>query len=101
MGYCEIWQFDVPPGQCSEFESAYDAGGVWAVLFAKAEGFAGIEFLRSTEVAGRYCTIDRWESEEAFRAFKATFAREYADLDATLEHIAGAETRIGAFTTNG
>ncbi len=101
MAYCEIWQFDVPPEQSREFESAYDSDGVWAVLFAKAEGFVGIELLRSTEAVGRYCTIDRWESEEAFRAFKATFAGEYADLDATLEHIAGAETRIGAFTASG
>jgi len=101
MAYCEIWQFDVPPEQRSEFESAYESGGDWAVLFAKADGFVGIELLRSTEVAGRYCTIDRWESAEAFRSFKATFAGEYADLDATLEHIAGTETRIGAFTTSG
>jgi len=45
----------------------------------------------------RFVTIDRWQSEEAYRTFRARFSREYADLDARCEHLTSRETSLGHY----
>jgi heme-degrading monooxygenase HmoA len=94
-----IWQFDVGPERLTAFETAYGPAGDWAQLFARADGFLGIELLRSEGAAGRYLTIDRWTSEAAFDAFKAAFAAEYEVLDERFEQLTQSERYLGAFTT--
>ncbi len=101
MTYTIIWEFRVPGDRAAEFEAAYGPGGAWALLFGRADGFLGVELLRSAEVAGRYLTLDRWESQAAFEAFRARFAAEYEALDYRLEGLAAAETRVGAFAGAG
>jgi heme-degrading monooxygenase HmoA len=97
MSYNIIWEFRVPEDKVRDFETAYGPNGTWASLFAKADGFIAIELLRCTEEEGRYLTIDRWISQDAFAAFKAAFAPDYQSLDAKFEGQATAENRIGAF----
>ena len=46
---------------------------------------------------GRYLTVDRWESAEAFERFKAGFAGEYAELDRRCQRLALTERSIGQF----
>ncbi len=43
----------------------------------------------------RYVTIDRWESEEAFKDFRASFAEEFERLDRDGEHLTLEETPLG------
>jgi heme-degrading monooxygenase HmoA len=95
--YSIVWEFRVPAERVPDFEAAYGPDGAWARLFALAAGFIEVELLRSAEQAGRYLTIDRWESRGAFEAFSARFAAEYKELDASFEGLASAETRIGVF----
>ena len=95
--YTILWEFHVPAARRAEFETAYDAQGPWAKLFAQAPGFAGVALLRCADQAGRYVTVDRWRSRADFDAFKRDFGADYAALDSRLEGIAESETRIGAF----
>jgi hypothetical protein len=43
-------------------------------------------------------TIDRWASEEDFRAFRKGHDQEYEVLDRACDALTRRETRIGAFT---
>ena len=95
--YTILWEFLVPPERRAEFERAYAGDGPWAGLFARADGFLGIELLRCTEQDGRYLTVDRWRSPADFAAFQRDSAAEYAALDRRLAGLADVETRIGAF----
>jgi heme-degrading monooxygenase HmoA len=99
MVYSIIWEFQVPHEKIVDFETAYGSAGIWASLFARADGFIAVELLRCTENERRYVTIDRWTSRSAFEAFKAAFKSDYHSLDERLEGIASTETRIGAFLT--
>lgn len=97
MTYATVWQFLVPEDQRTAFESAYGPDGPWARLFARAPGFLEVRLLRSREQAGRYYTIDRWQSATAFENFKRNFAKEYQDLDRQLEGLASSEIPVGSF----
>jgi heme-degrading monooxygenase HmoA len=99
MSYDIVWEFQVPAGRETDFESAYGPQGPWAQLFGRAPGFIEVRLLRCRERAGRYLTVDRWETPQAFEQFKRRFAAEYATLDRQLEGIAATEIRLGAFDT--
>ena len=58
----------------------------------------GTELLRDAYVPGAYLTIDRWSSEEAFRAFRKQHDQEYEALDRACDALTSSETRIGAYT---
>lgn len=94
MSYVIIWTYDVAPGREAAFRAAYGRDGDWAALFAKAPGFIGVELLEGA----RYATIDRWNGQAAFDAFKAEHGPAYAALDAKLAHLTLAQHLIGAFT---
>jgi heme-degrading monooxygenase HmoA len=98
--YTIIWRYRVDRERRREFEAAYGPNGAWAALFKRADGFLGVDLLRSVEDDGHYVTIDRWTSQRAFDSFNADFATEYRSLDGRLEGIAATEERIGAFTAN-
>ena len=95
--YTILWEFHVPQDRRAAYEAAYGPDGAWARLFAKGEGFVGVELLRCTEQAGRYITVDRWRSHADFEAFKRKFGAAYEALNKELEHLKASETRIGAF----
>jgi heme-degrading monooxygenase HmoA len=54
--------------------------------------------LRDAYISGSYLTIDRWASEEAFRAFRKDHDQEYEALDRSCDALTAKETRIGAYT---
>lgn len=95
--YVILWEFRVPAERRAAFESAYGPAGPWGRLFAHAPGFLGLDLLCCCEQAGRYVTIDRWQSRGHFDAFKRDFAAPYSALDRELEGLSSAETRLGAF----
>jgi heme-degrading monooxygenase HmoA len=92
-----LWQFDIAEDQVPGFEAAYGAGGTWATLFARSEDYLGTELIKDAYVPGRYVTIDRWRSEEAFRAFRKQHDRDYEALDRSCDSLTASEHRIGAF----
>jgi heme-degrading monooxygenase HmoA len=94
-----LWQFDIAEDKIADFETAYGPHGSWAALFARSPEYAGTELLKDAYVPGRYVTVDRWQSEEAFRVFRAQHDGEYEALDRGCDSLTAAETRIGAFLT--
>jgi heme-degrading monooxygenase HmoA len=94
--YVILWRLRPLPSRETEFVAAYGADGRWAQLFRKASGFVGTELLRGTD--GVYLTIDRWESEEAHRAFREAAAEDYESLDAGCAALTVEETFLAAVT---
>lgn len=101
MSYEIVWEFRLPAARAAAFEQAYGPEGVWVQLFRRAPGFIETRLLRDAEDEERYLTVDRWNSREAFDAFKHRFAAEYGAQDQELEGLAWSETRIGAFDSIG
>jgi heme-degrading monooxygenase HmoA len=92
-----LWQFDIAEEKLPSFEAAYSPQGTWATLFAQSPEYLGTELLKDAYVPGRYLTIDRWSSEEAFRAFRAQHDSDYEALDRACDSLTASESRIGAF----
>jgi heme-degrading monooxygenase HmoA len=93
-----VWQFEVDEAKVADFEAAYSPEGAWAKLFRSSPDYRGTELLRDAYIPGNYLTIDRWASEEAFRAFRKGHDQEYEALDRVCDSLTGRETRIGAYT---
>ena len=93
-----VWQFEIAEEKVSAFEAAYGPDGAWAQLFRRSADYKGTELLRDAYVPGGYLTIDRWTSEEAFRAFRKDHDREYEALDRECDALTAKETRVGAYT---
>ncbi len=98
-GFTTIWEFTVEPARRAEFESHYGPEGDWAGLFRRAPGYLGSELLQDRADPLRYLTVDRWESLEAWRAFRSRFAAEYERLDRQFEGLASREAPLGEYTT--
>ena len=96
-GYVYVWAFTVREGATTEFERLYGPEGGWVGLFRRAEGHLGTDLHRDVTAPNRYLTVDRWESEAVFRAFRASFAAEFEALEAAGEKLTTNETEIGRF----
>ena len=92
-----VWQFEIAEEKVAAFEAAYGPDGNWAQLFRKSPEYVGTELLRDAYVAGTYLTIDRWKSEEAFRAFRKDHDGAYEELDRACDALTEKETRVGAY----
>ena len=93
-----VWQFEIAEEKLAAFEAAYGSEGTWAQLFRSSPDYRGTELLRDAYIPGSYLTIDRWASEEAFRAFRKDRDADYESLDRSCDSLTSRETRIGAYT---
>ena len=93
-----VWQFEISEDKIAAFEAGYSPQGAWAQLFGASPEYRGTELLRDAYIPGNYPTIDRWASEEAFRAFRKDHDREYETLDRACDDLTSREIRIGAYT---
>ncbi|MGA2674016.1 MAG: antibiotic biosynthesis monooxygenase family protein [Terracidiphilus sp.] len=93
-----VWQFEIAEEKVAAFEAAYSSEGTWAQLFRTSPNYLGTELLRDAYIAGNYLTIDRWASEEAFRAFRKDHDADYETIDRACDELTSRETRIGAYT---
>jgi heme-degrading monooxygenase HmoA len=93
-----VWQFEIAEEKVDDFEATYGPEGTWAQLFRTSPEYRGTELLRDAFIAGNYLTIDRWASEEAFRAFRKDHDADYETLDRSCDALTSRETRIGAYT---
>ena len=96
-----IWEFRVKAGREAEFERRYGPEGDWAQLFRRSRAYRGTELLRDTAEPGRYLTLDRWQSAEAFEEFKRSNAEDYAALDRECEALTESELCLGWFEAKG
>jgi len=92
-----IWAYRVMPGMADEFRRLYGPEGAWVRLFRQAPGYLGTDLYRDRANGDRYVSIDRWESEEAFRGFRESFAAEFERLDADGVQLTLEETPLGEF----
>ena len=95
--YVYIWEFQVRTGGESEFELHYGPGGSWVRLFRTAPGYLETVLLRDLTQPQRYLTIDRWESEAAYRAFREASAADFDALDELCEALTVSERELGRF----
>lgn len=95
-----VWQFEIAEERIAAFEASYGAAGAWAQLFRISPKYVGTELLRDAYIPGTYLTIDRWASEEDFRAFRKEHDAEYEALDRSCDALTSRETRIGAFVVD-
>ena len=93
-----VWQFEIAEENTAAFEAAYGTNGSWAQLFRASSDYQGTELLRDVYIPGAYLTIDRWSSEEAFRAFRKEHDAAYESLDRSCDALTRRETRVGAYT---
>jgi heme-degrading monooxygenase HmoA len=91
-----VWQFEIAEEKIAAFEAAYGSEGAWAKLFRSSSDYQGTELLRDAYIPGSYLTIDRWASEEAFRAFRKDHDAEYESIDRSCDSLTSRETRVGA-----
>lgn len=92
-----VWQFEIAEEKIAAFEAAYGPDGPWTALFRSSADYRGTELLRDAYVPGNYLTIDRWTSEDAFRAFRKNHDADYESLDRSCDDLTGRESRIGAY----
>lgn len=97
MSYAYVWEYDVPPEADGRFRAVYGPGGEWVRLFRRAEGHVETRLYRDRNDPCRYATIDVWETEMAFRRFRADFAEEFESLDAACEALTRSERSLGEF----
>jgi heme-degrading monooxygenase HmoA len=93
-----VWKFEIAEDKIAGFEAAYGPEGAWAKLFCTSADYKGTELLLDAYVPGSYLTIDRWTSEEAFRAFRKEHDADYETLDRQCDALTSRETRVGAYT---
>ena len=93
-----VWQFEIAEEKVAAFEAAYGPEGAWAQLLSNSPKFLGTELLRDAYIPFTYLTIDRWASEDDFRAFRKDHDTEYEVLDRASDSLTSRETRIGAYT---
>lgn len=96
--YAYVWEFLVAPGREDEFLALYGTTGAWVRLFESAPGFRGTLLLRDQAHPRRFLTIDWWDTEEAFRAFRAARAAEFEALDREGAGLTTSEQELGRFT---
>jgi len=94
-----VWQFEIAEEKIAAFEAAYGPDGALAKLFLTSSNYLGTELLRDAFIPGAYLTVDRWTSEEDFRAFRKAHDPEYEALDRSCDALTSRETRIGAYVT--
>lgn len=92
--FVRVWQYVVVEGREAEFQQMYAEDGAWAQLFACSDGFLGTELFRSVGNPRGYLTLDRFESEDAFRRFLEEHAASYAGLDRQTEGLTVSEREI-------
>jgi heme-degrading monooxygenase HmoA len=92
-----VWEFRVKPGAIDEFENHYGPSGTWVSFFRKGSGYRETALLRDDADPTRYVTIDTWEDDRAYRAFREAYGAEYAALDAVCAALTTEERLIGQF----
>jgi heme-degrading monooxygenase HmoA len=95
--YVYLWEFEVSADRQLQFEHHYGPQGSWVALFRQAEGYVDTLLLKDRTQHLRYVTVDRWESEDAYRAFRSRYSREYEELDAVCAGLTAREASLGAF----
>ena len=86
--YVAMWRFTTNDAQA--FEQHYCSDGTWAQLFRRSSEYVRTDLLTDGTA---YFTLDWWTSREAYDAFRAEHADEYARVDRECEAVTVTEER--------
>jgi heme-degrading monooxygenase HmoA len=92
-----MWSYEVAPENTDLFRDFYGPAGEWVQLFRQADGYIGTELFQARGQSGAFITIDRWESEDALRRFRASHSQEFNRLDEIGQAMTLFETFLGEF----
>jgi heme-degrading monooxygenase HmoA len=92
-----VWSYEVAAENRDAFCDLYGPEGPWVDLFRQAPGYLDTQLLVDLDEVGRFVTIDRWESKEAFARFRSVFAKGFDALDARGERLTSREVLLGKF----
>ena len=92
-----VWEFRVRRAKRREVEQAYSPDGDWAKLFRTSKGYIRTELIRDSRKAGRYLTLDVWESRSAYEQFKKRNRAAYRAFDKKCELLTEDEIEIDRF----
>jgi mannose-6-phosphate isomerase-like protein (cupin superfamily) len=95
--YTAVWEFEVPAAANDEFLGHYGPNGSWAALFRQDPAYIDTQLLQDAARPGRYLTVDRWRSAQAYHDFRDRFAGQYEALDRVCGKLTSRETNLGAF----
>lgn len=96
-GYSYVWEFLISAQCRAAFEQHYGPEGTWVQLFGRAPGYRETLLLSDRSNPGRYLTVDRWQSEQAYVDFRSAFSAQYTELDADCGKLTTGEVFLGAF----
>jgi heme-degrading monooxygenase HmoA len=99
-GFLVIWAFEIRPEFQKDFESAYSSSGDWALFFRRDAAYIKTELRQDMDNPLRYITLDYWESQAAYQAFKQAWQADYQALDERFEGWTESELLIGQFLTS-
>ena len=94
-----IWKFIPKKGLEKQFEEAYGPHGLWIELFSKTNDYLGTSLLREIDSENIYLAVDRWNSKEAYNAFKLRFFEEYHLIDRQCRQLTESEEFSGEYKT--
>jgi heme-degrading monooxygenase HmoA len=94
-GFTIVFEYRVAADSAAAFETAYGSDGEWARFFAADPAYLGTELWAVEDEPGRYLLADRWESAEAYDAFRARFRGEYERRSSQAEALYEAEVLLG------
>src|SRR5258705_13271786 len=97
--YVIVWEYQVKAEYLDDFEKIYGAGGAWADLFQRENGYLGTELLYDPQNPQGYITIDRWVSSLAYDNFLVRCQEEYELLDEKCNELIERETLLGKWET--
>jgi len=92
-----LWEFEVKRGCEPAFENAYGPHGDWAQFFGSDPHYRMTYLLKVTSRPETYCTMDFWDSEEAYENFLKTHSGAYQALDRSMEGLTFRERHIASF----
>jgi len=86
-----IWQFDIRPGNETQFERFYGADGEWTAANRQSRSYLGSSFLRDQNRMSRYLVIEYWSEMLVYEHHRAYQSSEIANLEARRNELVASE----------
>ena len=92
--FTTVWRFVVREGMTEAFERHYGPEGTWAIFFRTAPAYVRTDLYRSVSNPLEYVTVDTWQDEASYEAFRERNAEEYSRIDRDMESLTSSEEHL-------
>jgi hypothetical protein len=93
-----VWQFDVKPGQESEFEQLYGVDGEWTKVNRQTRSFLGSSFLRDQSRSSRYIVVEYWSEMLVYEQHRVYRSDAIAALEQRSAALVESTEPLGVFS---